>query len=170
MSSALKRAALIFAVAGTIGCDRVTKHFAEAALAGGVGHSFLSGTIRLQYAENTGGFLGVGGDLHPTARTAVFSIGTAVVLLLMVGVAVRNRLTGWPRLGIALFVAGGLSNWVDRIARGSVVDFLNVGIGPVRTGIFNVADVAIMLGAAVFVLTEFAAGRATAPADPPDPS
>jgi signal peptidase II len=44
-------------------------------------------------------------------------------------------------------VAGGVSNWVDRLVQGSVVDFLNVGIGPVRTGVFNVADMAIMLGA-----------------------
>jgi signal peptidase II len=57
-----------------------------------------------------------------------------------------------PTLGLALFVAGGASNWIDRVARGSVVDFLNVGVGPVRTGVFNVADVAIMLGAGVVVL------------------
>ena len=48
---------------------------------------------------------------------------------------------------MALFLAGALSNLIDRIAVGSVIDFLNVGIGPLRTGIFNVADVAIMAGA-----------------------
>jgi len=37
------------------------------------------------------------------------------------------------------------------------VDFLNVGVGPVRTGIFNVADVAIMLGAAVLLIAEIRA-------------
>ncbi|HXW60355.1 MAG TPA: signal peptidase II [Myxococcota bacterium] len=36
---------------------------------------------------------------------------------------------------------------MDRILQGSVTDFINVGIGPVRTGIFNIADVAILLGA-----------------------
>jgi signal peptidase II len=38
--------------------------------------------------------------------------------------------------------------------RGSVVDFLNVGIGSLRTGIFNVADMAIMLGVALLLLAE----------------
>jgi signal peptidase II len=38
--------------------------------------------------------------------------------------------------------------------RGSVVEFINVGVGPLRTGIFNVADVAVMLGAAVLLLGE----------------
>ena len=52
-------------------------------------------------------------------------------------------------LGVALLIAGGGSNWLDRITRGSVIDFLNVGIGPVRTGVFNVADVAIVMGVAL---------------------
>jgi signal peptidase II len=59
-------------------------------------------------------------------------------------------------------VAGGASNWIDRAVRGSVVDFMNVGIGPVRTGVFNVADVAIMLGAVLIVageLREYQGGR-----------
>jgi signal peptidase II len=35
-----------------------------------------------------------------------------------------------------------------------VIDFMNVGIGSWRTGIFNVADVAIMIGACVFLVME----------------
>ena len=48
-----------------------------------------------------------------------------------------------------------------RLARGFVVDFLNVGVGPVRTGIFNVADVAIMAGAALMLIAELRAARDT---------
>jgi len=61
--------------------------------------------------------------------------------------------------GVTLFLAGGLSNWIDRLFRGNVVDFLNVGVGWLRTGIFNFADVAIMLGIALVVLTELANPR-----------
>ena len=58
-------------------------------------------------------------------------------------------------IGAALILAGGASNWVDRVMQGSVVDFgINVGVGSLRTGIFNVADVAIMLGVAVLILGE----------------
>jgi len=60
-----------------------------------------------------------------------------------------------------MFVAGGLSNLVDRIAMGRVIDFLNIGIGPFRTGIFNVADVAIMAGAAIMLIAELRAARDT---------
>jgi signal peptidase II len=38
------------------------------------------------------------------------------------------------------------------MAMGTVIDFLNIGIGPVRTGIFNVADVAIMAGIGLLIL------------------
>jgi signal peptidase II len=59
-----------------------------------------------------------------------------------------------------LLLSGGASNWLDRLIRGSVVDFLNVGFGPVRTGVFNLADVAIMAGAVMFVLAGFRTTRA----------
>jgi signal peptidase II len=64
---------------------------------------------------------------------------------------------------LALFVAGGASNWIDRVTRGSVVDFLNVGVGPLRTGVLNVADVAIMLGAGVIVIATFGKKPASSP-------
>ena len=70
----------------------------------------------------------------------------------------RARWPGRALFGVALFVAGGASNLVDRIAYGVVVDFMNVGIGPLRSGIFNVADMAIVLG--VFILVHEGYGSA----------
>jgi signal peptidase II len=58
-----------------------------------------------------------------------------------------------------MFLAGGLSNLIDRITLGSVIDFMNVGVGPVRTGIFNVADVAIMAGVAIVLVFELRRGH-----------
>ena len=149
------RFVLVLAVLGTIGCDRVTKHVAAGALAGAPDRSYLGDTIRLGYVENRGGFLSVGASLPPAVRTLVFTVGTGLMLVALLVVAIRQRWRGWPAIGVALFIAGGASNWIDRAVRGSVVDFLNVGIGPVRTGVFNVADMAIMLGAAIVVFAGF---------------
>lgn len=145
------RLVVLLAVVATIGCDRVTKHLATEALAGTTGQSYLADTVWLGYVENRGGFLSLGESLPPILRTAVFTIGTGFMLVAITVMAIRHRWRGWPALGLALFVAGGASNWIDRALRGSVVDFLNIGIGPVRTGVFNVADMAIMLGAAIVV-------------------
>jgi signal peptidase II len=149
------RLALLIVIVATIGCDRVTKHVATQALPGKPTQSFLLDTVRIAYAENTGGFLNLGTNLPPYARTAVFTVGTGIALVALIAVAFYSRLSPLRALGLALFIAGGASNWIDRLLRGSVVDFLNVGVGWLRTGVFNVADVAIMIGAAIFVLAEF---------------
>ena len=138
----------------TIGCDRVTKHVATTALAGEPGRSYLADTIRLEYVENTGGFLSLGADLPSAARKALFIFGSGLMLLVLLGAAVRFQWRGWLLIGAGLILAGGASNWVDRVVRGSVVDFINVGVGPLRTGIFNVADVAILIGVVVLVVHE----------------
>lgn len=149
------RLALVVAVLGTIGCDRVTKHVATTTLAGMPSRSYLADTVRLGYAENLGGFLSLGANLPPSVRTVIFTGATGLMLVILTALAIRHRWRGWQALGLALFVAGGASNWIDRVIQGSVVDFLNVGIGPVRTGVFNVADVAIMIGAAMVVFVGF---------------
>jgi signal peptidase II len=145
--------ALVVLVGATFGCDRVTKHFAAVALAGRAGESFWGDTVRLEYAENSGAFLSLGDSLPPALRTGLFTCGTALVLVGTVAMAIRLRWSGPPLVGLALVFAGGASNLVDRVAHGSVIDFMNVGVGPVRTGIFNVADVAIMTGVALLILT-----------------
>ena len=63
-------------MAGTIGCDRLTKHVATDALAGTTGRSFLGGAIRLDYAENPGAFLGLGASWPPATRLIVFATAT----------------------------------------------------------------------------------------------
>jgi signal peptidase II len=142
---------LLIAIGATIGCDHVTKHVAATRLSEGPSRSFLADTFRLEYAENTGAFLSLGADWPLPVRTAVFGAGNALLLALFVVVMRR----GWPTrtlLGVALFVGGGVSNLLDRIIHGTVIDFMNVGIGPLRTGIFNVADMAIMLGVGIVML------------------
>ena len=148
------RLALVLLALSTIGCDRVTKHAASSFLAGMPSRTYLGDTVRLAYAENIGGFLSVGSTLPPAVRTAVFTAGTGLCLLLLVVVLVKWERGVVSALGLTLFAAGGLSNWLDRVVRGSVIDFMNVGVGSWRTGIFNVADVAIMVGSCLFIVME----------------
>jgi signal peptidase II len=148
------RLGLLALALGTVGCDRVTKHVATRVLEGEPTRSYLGDTVRLVYAENTGGFLSLGAGLPDGVRTTVFTVATGLVLLVLAIVAARGRWSGLRLAALVLFIAGGASNWVDRALRGSVVDFLNVGIGSLRTGIFNVADMAIMLGAALLLIAE----------------
>jgi signal peptidase II len=151
----LRRLLLVLALMTvTIGCDRVTKGMAEDRLKGTGRHSYLSDTLRLEYVENQGAFLGLGRGMTPRARFWAFTVGTGALVIalaagLILGPAGRMR----DAAAGALLCAGGISNQNDRAAReGAVVDFLNVGIGPVRTGIFNVADMAITGAVLVLLL------------------
>ena len=152
-----KRLAVLVLIATTVGCDRVTKHFAEETLAGTPRQSFLADTVRLEYVENAGAFLALGADWPPAVRRALFTYGSGLIMIGMVAVAVRFRWSGLALVGVSLYLAGGVSNLADRVARGSVIDFLNVGLGPLRTGIFNVADMAIMLGVGFLVVALYRA-------------
>jgi signal peptidase II len=143
---------ILLLITTTVGCDRVTKHLATTNLAGTDGHSFLGDMIRLEYAENTGAFLSLGTNLPEWARVALFIVGVAAMLGAVAYIAIRQQWSGVLLGGAALLWAGGASNLIDRIMRGSVVDFMNIGVGPLRTGIFNVADVAVMLGAALIMI------------------
>ena len=152
---------LCLLLAATAGCDRVTKHLAMTTLAGMPEQSFLADTIRLDYHENPGGFLSAGATWRPEVRVAVFQVANGAFLLGILILAARHQ---WSRLGAAgllMFVAGAISNLVDRIAMGRVIDFLNVGIGPFRTGIFNIADVAIMAGLALLLVEHHRRKRST---------
>jgi signal peptidase II len=144
------RAVLLVATAATVGCDRLTKHLATDVLAGEPGRSFLGGTVQLEYAENPGAFLGLGAGWPASVRLSVFAAATALGLLLIARLARRLR-RGPALVGLGLIAGGSLSNLADRLADGAVVDFLYVGVGPLHTGVFNVADAAIVAGAILVV-------------------
>jgi lipoprotein signal peptidase len=76
-----KRLAMLALIATTVGCDRVTKHFAEETLAGTPRQSFLADTVRLEYVENAGAFLALGADWPPAVRVALFTYGSGLLML-----------------------------------------------------------------------------------------
>jgi signal peptidase II len=151
-SNLAARLAGLAVVVTTIGCDQVSKRVAATYLADSGRHSYLGDLVRLEYTENAGAFLSLGAGLSPGLRTALFSIGGAVLVVVCVAAALRHRGPAWQQLALWLMAAGGASNLIDRFTRGRVIDFMNVGAGPLRTGIFNVADVALMTGLIAMIL------------------
>jgi signal peptidase II len=140
---------------GCVGCDQISKSAARAYLAGTGVHSYLSDTIRLEYAQNPGAFLSIGEYLSPAVRYGGLVIGVGLFVVALLSWAVlATRLTWLQRVAIAAIGAGGASNLIDRLRfDGVVTDFLNVGLGALRTGIFNVADSILMLGVLVLLIS-----------------
>jgi signal peptidase II len=152
-----------------VGCDQASKRVAAEVLKGSNTLSFLGDSVRLTYAENRGAFLGLGGAWPEPVRWLAFT-GAALVVVAasLAWVIVQARKQRQHQLAVwamVLVAAGGAGNLVDRIVRdGRVIDFMNLGLGPVRTGIFNMADVQIMAGLALLLLgrRELSASRARA--------
>lgn len=136
----------------TIGCDQVTKVIARDTLPSVGDLSYFGGLLEIQHAQNYGAYLSIGAEMHPTLRFVIFTLSVAIFLLLSLWYLLRShRMNLAPTIGWTLVVAGGIGNLIDRIAFGSVTDFLIVGFGALRTGIFNVADMAIMGGVGILM-------------------
>jgi len=113
----------------------------------------------LTHVRNTGAAFGV----YPQGN--IFFI--VMTLLILVILMLYHRLLSGSfgsALGLALVWAGALGNLVDRLFRGSVVDFLDFFVGTWHWYTFNVADSAISIGIALLLLDSF---RPKAPADEP---
>ena len=116
--------------------------------------SYFNDVFRLVYAENTGAFLSLGSDMNDTLRYWVLAVVPVLVLLyIFFHVLTAKNLHVVQQAAFGFILGGGLSNIYDRIMEGRVVDFMNMGFGTLRTGIFNVADMSIMLG--LFLMVPF---------------
>lgn len=136
----------------SIGIDQGTKWYAAEYLPKFEMTSYWSDMLRIGYAENTGAFLGLGSGMSDSAKFWIFVCAVGIILAgLLVYILRTQSQTKYALMSLSLIFSGGISNFYDRATNnGAVIDFLNLGIGSLRTGIFNVADMAIMLG--VFLL------------------
>jgi signal peptidase II len=149
---------LIFCVSCVVllGADRITKQLAKEHLMFQQPRAYFHDTFIFEYAENTGAALSFGDDLSKTASFWLLSIAPLLVMLALFIYVVRqiNNFSLFKLFAFNLVIAGGLGNVIDRIVYDRhVTDFMNLGIGSLRTGIFNVADMYITAGViALFIV------------------
>jgi signal peptidase II len=137
-----------------VGCDQFTKSLAREDLQPGKPVTYFGGVLRLQYEENPGGMLSVGSEFSESIRFWVFTVTVGLFLFgILSVVCIHPRLATGDRMAAALIAGGGFGNLIDRLMYdGAVIDFLNIGVGPIRTAVFNMADVAILAGAALLLI------------------
>jgi signal peptidase II len=145
---------LVLVLVACVGCDQATKAIARETLASSPPQSLLNGIVRLEYAENVGAFMSLGANLSPAVRLPAWVILVGVLLAMEVVFIGRSQnLRIGQLLGLSLIAGGGCGNLIDRLMNaGAVVDWVSLGIGSLRTGVFNLADVAIMAGGVMFLL------------------
>ena len=153
LSRKLRLGCLLLLLVCTIGCDQTAKHIARTELNQIDSFALPGGLVELRLAENPGSFLSLGALLPDPARFTVFTLGVGAGLGWLAAYLVcRARMDVWRFVGLSLVLAGGMSNLLDRLLRhGLVTDFITVHVGPVHTGVFNAADVMILIGVGVML-------------------
>ena len=131
---------------------------------------FSEDFLMLRYAENPGAAFGLFRRLPPGARGPLFhlvSIG-AVVLITVYYLRLKGtKQEIWALIGLPLVLGGAIGNWVDRLARGFVIDFIEAHWKDVYTWpSFNVADSAIVVGVILLLIDGMVRRERRAPAQP----
>jgi len=162
MSRVARLLALLFVLFVCVACDQGTKSVAQTHLSTTEPILLLDGMVRLQLMENPGAFLSLGAALPPAAQYWIFTVLVGAILVGVTIYLVREtqRIPAITLVAIALMLGGGIGNLIDRLVNeGRVIDFMNVGIGGLRTGVFNVADMAIMAGVGLMMLAALRGNR-----------
>ena len=150
MTAARRLAAWLYLTGGLVYlADRLTKMWAERALAGRPPVTVIPGVLQLNYTTNSGGAFGLG-----QSAPWLFAGATVVVVAAIVAASPR-LLHGATAVALGLILGGGIGNLTDRALRGGgvlsgrVVDFIDFRVWPV----FNLADSAIVVGALLLAVT-----------------
>ena len=139
-----------------IAVDQLTKHWAVTSL-GTDREIDLFWTLRLNLAFNNGMAFGQGQGFGPVIAV----VATLVIVYLLV--SLRTEASLMSTVGMGLLIGGAAGNLIDRLFRGddsilqgAVVDFIDFQWFP----IFNVADMAVNVGAGLLILNSILSARA----------
>ena len=143
--------------------DRWTKRIVATHIAMYRHIQIIPGFFRLTHTENTGAAFSLFAD-SPSHWKTTLLIGFSVVAMVIVSVLLWRQARALTITGVALslILGGAAGNLWDRVASGRVVDFLLFYFKQYQWPVFNLADSAIVVGAALLVI-EILWGRPTAP-------
>ena len=136
---------IILIIIGIVIADQATKIAVRTLMTEGQSIDVIDGFFSITYYENSG----VAFSLLSGHRWVV----TAVQLIAMIMVAILLfKLKGQSKLGdvaLAMILAGGIGNIIDRVIQGSVTDMISFSIFP---PVFNVADIGVTVGCGLLIL------------------
>ncbi len=156
----IKFAFLLLIIALNLGCDQFSKVIARKNIAPYEQIDVIKNRFTLTLVENTGAFLSAGSNLPEFVRIIVLTILPILVLGYGLWFLYSNKhIPRLMQIGVCFLIGGGIGNIYDRIVHGSVTDFLHMDFVLFRTGIFNMADVSIMIGIGLLLLQNLTAAK-----------
>ena len=153
---------IVLLVIFNIAIDQISKFWIRANVIAGSKSQIIGDYFTLHNVENEGAFLGLGSDFNPILKIILLNVLPIVVLALVLLHVFRDKnLDKFSLIGFCCIIGGGVANIYDRILYKSVTDFWHIDLGGVfRTGIFNIADMSVMLGMGLLLLGNFKTKKA----------
>ncbi|MBE6702564.1 MAG: signal peptidase II [Ruminococcaceae bacterium] len=134
-------------IAGVIALDQISKALVLAHLFEGQ-FRLIPGVLHFTYVENRGMAFGMLSE-HRWVFMVLSVIGIGLVIFYML----RYVKSTLGRVALSMIIGGGIGNMIDRVWLGFVVDFIDFCAWPkVWSWVFNIADAAVCVGAALFIL------------------
>ena len=137
--------------AAVLAADRLSKAWIDKHLGAWDVWPVVPGWVNIIHAENPGMAFSLLSTASPGIRSVVL-IGLATAVLAVVVLMLFRSTVRAERWALALVLGGAIGNLWDRIARGTVTDFVDVYHGEWHWATFNVADSAITIGAVLLGL------------------
>lgn len=115
----------------------------------------IDGVLRITLVKNTGAAFGMF-----QGKRILFLVATALASVIIAYLGFKMpSVEKSKRLALSLILGGALGNLIDRVYPGEVIDFIDIGWRNLRWPVFNVADIAVTLGAAVLAAAYLAARK-----------
>lgn len=147
---------ILAVLVANIGCDQISKNIVRQKVGYYENISLISSYLTLTRVENEGAMLSIGSALPETLKFIL--LAGIPMLALAFGVYymfMRKNISKMSMLALSFAIGGGIGNIYDRVVHGSVTDFLHINLGIFQTGIFNMADVSIMVGMGLFLVQSY---------------
>ena len=128
--------------------DQISKLLTKQYMVLSQSKKILGDFLRYTYIENPGMAFGI--QIGNKMLFTVFSIIASIIVFIYLLRTRGNQ--RYVKLALAFILGGAIGNLVDRLLYGSVVDFIDVGIGELRWPVFNIADSAVSIGMVLLIV------------------
>ncbi|KQM74862.1 signal peptidase II [Pedobacter sp. Leaf216] len=152
----LRWSVLLLLLTLNFGCDQISKNIVRTEISDYEHISIIKDRFTLTKVENSGAFLSLGDNMPYIFRIIILT-GLPLLFLAygLYFLFAKPNLPASMQIAICFLIGGGIGNLYDRIVHGSVTDFMHLDLYLFQTGVFNFADISIMIGVGILLFQSF---------------
>jgi signal peptidase II len=157
LTKRILRSIIILAILlSSVGCDQISKTIVRQTIDYNERIGLLHNYLTLTRVENSGAFLSLGNSFSNPIKIILLSILPLIAIGYgLIFLVYKTNVSKITLTGLSFIIGGGIGNIYDRIVHSSVTDFVHIDLVIFQTGIFNMADLSIMIGTFLILTQSF---------------